>query len=428
MRITPLREQYKLRTERVTRTIIGGKQDNSLANFGYVQGDDGIKASHSFAPSQAGYAISSLERVERVNPPGYTFGVTLYGDTYLMTTSSMVNFPVYVGYSDDMRLFYGFPEYEGRRVFAIAEKTTVHMITGANETADVPMPIQVRCGCFHADRMFACDYEDGYLIRWSGSAFNDWTESADGAGSLRLDPSFGEVLNMYSLRDRVIALREYGISAIRALGDPRNFAVDRDIAVSFNRRVSSPYAVKCDGKLYFACDDCIYSFDGNSLESLSPDRAEGLHGFRRPAAYEDRFVYFECETDASEHSYILEYDLKNGHTALFGEDCVNFWRDDEGCHCFKNGQFMSSMYGGGDMVKKWTSRGEDLGIAGVKTLKSLFISGRGDVTVTVLADGVSRDFAGFGVHRADMRGRTFTFCVSGECDVTELTAEWEVSA
>ena len=50
------------------------------------------------------------------------------------------------------------------------------------------------------------------------------------------------------------------------------------------------------------------------------------------------------------------------------------------------------------------------------------------MSVTVTADGVSRTFSGTGIKRVMLRGRKFSFSVSGNADVRDLSAEWEVSA
>lgn len=428
MRIRPLRSPTTLATSVVRKTIIGDGDDNSYSNFGYRQTDGGIEASFSFARSSPSYRISALDRVVPATASGYTYGAAQSGQVYAFFTDDMSEFSVLIANLGKNVRFSGFPAYDGERTFTLVGGNTICIVNGLSSLEKLYLPFTARCGCFHAERLFVADNSEDSLVRWSGTTLNDWTQSADGAGYVRLDPSLGKIVNMYSFKDRVVVFREYGITVLRALGDPRNYAVGYALPSGFSAPMSNPYAVACDDKLFFAAGESIFSFDGSALRNVTPVRKEGLHSFARPSAYEDRYLYFECKTRLSTNSYVLEYDLVTGYTALFGENVDNFWRDGQGAHCFKSTYFMSDMFGGGDMLKRWTSKDYDLGTGGIKTLKSVFVSGTGDCTVTVCADGAERAFAGFGQHRAGMRGSSFTFVVSGECDVDRLEAEWEVTA
>lgn len=414
--------EFRSRTERVS--VIGSGVDNGLTNFGYFSTQQGICATHSLVITNIVTGISSAQRVEVHNSPGYTIAKNRYRSMFLVDPSS-AEFSELISVMGAGPLCAGNIVYNGANYFAVAGGSYLKLFAPDGGRASVTLPVSVYCGCFHGDRLFYRTDGDAYVVHWTGAGYADWTESADGAGHIGLDGAGGEIINMYAFRDRVVALRQYGVTVIRAAGDPRNFAVDRE-RVHSARTAFGEYAAKCADKLYICSADNIYTFDGTSLEILPIDRREGLHDFSRPCSFGDRYVYCECKTSVDENSYILQYDLVRDSFALFGKNLNNFWRDEQHCYAYNSAYLYTDAYGGEDGDKCWTSVPFDLKTALPKWLKAIYVRGNGNICITVTADGVSRTFNGTGEIPVRMSGRSFTFSVSGDCEVNALDGVWEV--
>lgn len=427
MRIRGSHSRTGLATDTVEREIIGGSADNSTINFGYIQTDDGIRAMPSPAISSPAVRLYSPYRVECLNQPGFTVYVNVYGQFYVMTPGETDYKSVYVNQLPMGQFYTGFMYYKNSYTMALGAAETVMLIKNRVKYMTYTLPRYLKCGCFHCGRLFGRDTTEPYTVRWSGLEINDWADSPDGSGYIVLDLRYGEIVNMYELGDKVIILRQHGITVLRALGDTRNFSVDAVMGYELSVPIENPYAVVCRGKLFFSTDECIYSFDGVNLERIVPQRKEKLSNFANPQCYENRYVYFECLTDKSSDGYILEYDLDTGRTGLFCKSGKAFWRDMYGIHYFKDNQMYSTMYGNDADGYLWQSEEYDLGSDAVKTLKGICTEGEGNPKITVTADGVSRTFEGTGAKRVMLRGRKFAFKVSGNADIRRLSATWEVS-
>ncbi len=70
----------------------------------------------------------------------------------------------------------------------------------------------------------------------------------------------------------------------------------------------------------------------------------------------------------------------------------------------------------------------DVGTAGVKTLKSIYIDAKNVAYVNVIADGVKRELSGRGRIPVGLSGREFVFELNGKNETELLEAEWEVRA
>lgn len=415
-------------TEIVEREIIGGSSDNSEMSFGYIRTDDGIRALPSPVQSSPAVKIYSPYRVERISQPGAPIYVNQYGQFYAMTPDGERTKSTYVAQIPVGQFFTGLIYFNNCYLVAVAGSNSLILVKDNVKYLNYTMPRYFRCGCFHCGRIFARDSSEPYTVRWSGTAINDWTEGPDGAGYIVLDLKFGEIMNMYELGDKVIILRKYGITVLRALGDTRNFSVDAVLGYELTVPLTNPYAVVCAGKLYFSTEEDIYSFDGSALRRVDVGRREKLSAFANPQCYANRYVYFECMTDKSADKHILEYDLETGQSALFCANADTFWRDEFGCHFFRNNNYYSTIYGETYDACRWVSVGYDLGSDRIKTLKEIYVDADGSPEITVTADGVSRTFGGTGAMRAMLRGRKFVFEVGGNADVRKLSAKWEVSA
>ena len=428
MRIRGASHRTSLRTDVERRQIIGGSADNSLLSVGYVQTDDGIRAMPSPVLSSPSVGMFSPYRLEHMNEPGATLYVNKYGQLYSLTLDDSRTKSKLIDQIPTGQFFTGLMYVNNNYTMAVGSGDTVLLIRNNSYYATYTLPRYLQCGCLHCGRLFGRDRSEPYTVRWSTTtSLVDWSESPDGAGYIVLDLHYGEIMGMYELGDKIIILRQHGITVLRALGDTRNFSVDAVMGCEISVPVENPFAVVCRGKLFFSTAEAIYSFDGSALERIVPERREKLSGFANPQCYEDRYLYFECVT-AAEENYILEYDLDTGRTGLFCKDCNMFWRDKLGVHCFKNNVLYSTLYGNDDSTYLWQSEEYDLGTDEVKTLRQISVGGDGQMSVTVTADGVSRTFSGTGMKRVMLRGRKFSFSVSGNADVRDLSAEWEVSA
>ena len=69
-------------------------------------------------------------------------------------------------------------------------------------------------GTEHCGRFFGRDLTDGHVVRWAASHVLDWEEGIDGCGYARLPSAGGDVLGLFGFRDRLVAVRERGVTVI----------------------------------------------------------------------------------------------------------------------------------------------------------------------------------------------------------------------
>lgn len=283
-----------------------------------------------------------------------------------------------------------------------------------------PFNRNIFAGVMKCGRLFGVDSTDKTVIRWSGTggAF-DWAESIGGAGWVKLDAAFGKVLNLVILGDEIIAVREFGLTAISAFGTPENFK-QTDEAQKTPQIFKNTAAI-VNGKLYFYTVEGLYSFDGNKAVRVQTDDRERVESPAYAAVYGQS--YCVCGTSAGlKRKAVFVYETVGGagyfidfpaQTVCAHGKLLAFTQD--GAYFSENGG--KYLFESGEM---------DFGTTATKALTKIEISG-GEAELTLSNGVVSRIVGGVsGSVRASLRGKSFKITLKGDQKLGGVKAFAEV--
>ncbi|MDE7087433.1 MAG: hypothetical protein K2O67_04490 [Clostridia bacterium] len=413
-----------LKTAQKSTRIIGGESDYCADSFGYTQSDEGLQASYTpvvFAPF---LNVPNVRAAQYLPNLDYAFIIDDEGNHYRWNP---VNYrvPVKRGKLTSERTF-AFGCYHNRAdAYAVFSGKTCFVLEG-DGTATTTNDQVFHCGDWHKGRGFLRAETDKFKVYWTGRRVsnlkNDGT--VNGSGYVCINPKGGGVLNIIEYGERLFLVRESAISEMVAPGDPRHFRVVTNTRWSLPQ-VCPDTAVICAGKLWLCTAEGIYGFDGSSVTCERADWGGKTYTIEGAAAYAERYICYNAVCGGEK--MLLEFDTVKKTLTPFAKkyDCV-FWMkqglyafyDDIGCHMEKGKE---------DPDRVWTSKGITLGTDAVKTLKYLTAEGNGNAQITVNCGGVERTVSGFGNLPVNLRGKSFTVTVKGACNLTNLTAHWEVN-
>ena len=274
----------------------------------------------------------------------------------------------------------------------------------------------VRQGVVHYSRLFGIDADDSRTVRWSepGNA-RGWTEGINGAGFVRLDAARGEINKLVVWNNRLVAVRESGLTVIRAFGEAESFKVD--VTDTDTDEIAAETVSVCGGKLYFFTSTGLYSYDGG----LDKCTFEGLHGFKGATCAAACGGYIYAAGKLRDEDVVACIDAENGD--------VSYIRQRADCICARGRVFF---YGDGlfeiladGSSGEWESGPMDFGTPRKKYLRSISVSGADSITVTSGAN--VRAFAGAeGEVPVGMCGREFYFSAKSSGKLRLLCARYSV--
>ena len=274
----------------------------------------------------------------------------------------------------------------------------------------------LKCAAVHYFRLFGVDPEDGLTVRWSRAGdVRDWAEELYGAGYVRLSAEFGEVLALVPYNDKLIAVRQYGLTVLRIYGDTEDFRIQ--FTDTATEEITANTACVCGDKLYFFTADGLRCYDGDDIERPEIDGMEGFGGATCAAALGS--TYFACGE--------LE-----GAPAIACIDCaeeqVSYIAAEAGCIC--SGAGRAVLFNGGLYELKigssgsWDSGETDFGEGGVKYLSKLHICGSIQ-KITVEWNGRRRVYSGDGLKAVKVGALARTFRIIAEgTELAEVRAEY----
>lgn len=303
-----------------------------------------------------------------------------------------------------------------RAVICNGNHALVH--TGAASTG-LTCGANYSCGVMHCGRLFGADGDDGYTLRWSGEGgIEDGEEKIYGAGYLILEPKRGKILDILEFGEKLVLVRERGLTLLSMFGMPENFSVeptDTDTDAIFKGTAQTV----C-GKLIFFTESGLKSFDGSRVEELTHAYADSVSEPTCSAAFTDEY-FLGCTCGKTGGRCVLCYCVQDGESyiidvaadAISASDCVYVFGTDGVFRLRSGGQF------------SFTAR-TDFKVGGYKTLTEIYVGGVADIGVS--NGNVSRLFSSAsGKIRPRIRGRSFTVTGGGTRTVKSLTAYAEVS-
>jgi hypothetical protein len=279
-------------------------------------------------------------------------------------------------------------------------------------------------GIMHCSRFFAVDYENRFKLCWSSGSALEWKNGLNGCGYAYLSPEGGEVLKLVNYDEKLIAVRERGLSVIRAYGEPQNYKIDESANYYTADGIIKDTIDVCDNSLIFCTESGIFAFDGNDIErqNLSFGGCDGdVDNPEMAVAYGDRY-YVLCTSKKWVRSMIYAYEPINklGYYVNFSPECIVAA---EGVIALSGGVLYVLKEGG---KGEWKRLGFDFGVSCKKYLRSVEMQTFGDVEISITCGNEKRTLSGSGVKKVGMSGYNFDFEVSGSGEVYALCATVEV--
>lgn len=277
------------------------------------------------------------------------------------------------------------------------------------------------CGAMHCGRLFARDYLDGFKLWWAASHALDWTAGINGCGYTLLPAEGGDILRLFSYDDRLIAMRESGITIVRAYGDPQNYKVDATANYMTADGIIEDTCAEGGGKILFCTPRGIYAFDGSGIDRLLSFAGTSLSSPKFAAASGDMYCVV-CTDGVSGGDRMYCFDLSSGSGWLTDISPSALFSGAGALYAVVGTSVMEVTAGGSFGWRSLPVRFGD-GNACLKRVRAVC---DGDVSVTVSSLGVSRTLSGSGIHEVNMSGRDFTFSVLADGKLTALEAQAEV--
>lgn len=277
-------------------------------------------------------------------------------------------------------------------------------------------------GAMHCGRFFGADAEEEGKLWWAASHAEDWTEGIAGCGYTYLPPEGGKILRLFSYEDRLVAVREQGITIIKAYGEPQHYAVEDSAPRLAADGIIAGTCALAGGKIFFATAYALYSFDGNAIKKVMPFGTYRLYSPENAVGMGD-VLYVRCVFNGLR--CVLGYDCANGSKWISYTLCTCLCVCDDGVYFFsKLSVYMLDR--SERSVGSWTSRQIDFGTGADKRLRKIYVKGDGTIGINVICDGTTRNYMGAGWHAIGMCGKSFSFSISSNGSLEELIAEVEV--
>lgn len=277
------------------------------------------------------------------------------------------------------------------------------------------------CGVVRHGRLFGADLTDGYKLKWSGEGgVFDWEEGISGAGWVYPDAkNLGKIIGAVDFNDRLILVREHGLTVVKAFGTPEIFAIDGHYSLP---NIVANTAAVVGEKLFICTSGGLYCFTGSAVQKISDKLFGGLEPVNA-IAFGDK--YLACGNyGALSRNVVYIYDCADKSSYLSDAPVSAL------CASAKIFGYASSagytLQEGG--IYTFISGSVNFGSDKPKTLEKLYIDSAGKVTVSVSNGDIQREFSDVkGTLRMNMRGSSFTFTVTGESEIDNITAYAEAA-
>ena len=224
---------------------------------------------------------------------------------------------------------------------------------------------------FFGERLFIASGET--LFYSAPLAPKDWTQSADGAGSVVLPSASGNILKLVPYRGRLLLFRERGITALAAPGDFLGFEAE-ELPCAFSELLPSSVA-RCGSRVLFCSKEGIFSLKGETAERLS-------------SCGEERIAFGDgAAAVAAGETYYAAVTMKDGEKCILaiGEEGAAFYRLE--AESLAGGSTFRYLCGGSLYAPDVCAAGErepvlwiapsSFGISEMRYLDGLFVEGEG---------------------------------------------------
>lgn len=270
-------------------------------------------------------------------------------------------------------------------------------------------------------RIFGIDSSDAYKIKWSGEGgVEDWKEGISGAGWAVVQDGLGKILNLLVYGDKLVAVREYGLTLFTAFGTPENYSLE-NLTPRLPKIFKNTAAV-AGTALWFYTEDGMYFYGGSKIEKAAFGLAEEISNPHFVTSSRGK-LYLCGDSKTLKRRAALVYDAIHGYDYLIDVAADAMCAGDR-IFAYE-GEYEYELTTDGKY--SFTSGELDFSSRGKKVLKEITVDAEGEVSVEVSDGRVSRSVEGVrGKFRPSMRGESFKITVTGDCIIDGVSAVAEV--
>lgn len=162
--------------------------------------------------------------------------------------------------------------------------------------------------CNHYYRIFAAGKNTTKLEFSDDFAPFNWTQSIDEGGYINLTFENGNITDLISFNEYLIASQTDGFTKIVGYSEQEDFVVK---SVESPNNIKSNSVVNCGDYIMYATNKGFGIFDGYNCKSINEELSSFLKDYNVQAQACNEYCYFLCKntTDEFAENYIIAYDL-----------------------------------------------------------------------------------------------------------------------
>lgn len=277
---------------------------------------------------------------------------------------------------------------------------------------------------YHYGRMFDVSDTERYEIFWTEPGMKTYNAAVDKAGFMSMPYGAGKITRLLDFDDRIIIMREYGINVLNGRADTRNFILAPNTVMLSDKPIENTI-VRINKKVWFLTKSYLYCFDGNTLTQKEHPYNSNYYSFLRIDAIDERYLYISATYKLK--PFIARYDTQTGEFIKAANLCKFICRTPRGLFTLNTSGYVGKLLKEGDEEDVMTFRKVDFGDGKYKTLKKLVFDADDGVTLNLTLDKkFTRSFETCENDGLSITARRFDFSLSGNGEVKELKAVWEV--
>lgn len=274
------------------------------------------------------------------------------------------------------------------------------------------LPAKLRCGTMRRGRLFGADNDNAYILRWSGpKGFTDWIEDISGAGNLVLEPSGGQISDIFDFEDELVVFREQSVMRFSVFGNPENFReIDTVVLPRIYRHTA---AIAGDSILFFTSGGLMRYHGGKVTKTdglISCDLTSPTSAF----VYDGRHYFICGKSKSMAKSVVYVYDFWDGGYEIIDVPAYFISQDSTSLLAYTHSTIYRLRFGYEYIQYEVTTGNIDFGTNRRKLLTELEMDCDDDVRVSISNGRSTKTFRSVnGRTRLNMRGAEFKVTFSG---------------
>lgn len=276
-------------------------------------------------------------------------------------------------------------------------------------------------GTMKSGRLFGVSLSDPLKICWSGEGgTDDWQEGISGAGWARVSPGLGNVLALFNAGERIAAVRERGITFMKAGGTPENYSFTGDIPTP---PIAAGTCAMVGERLFFFAGEGLYCLENSSVKPVGSRIFADVSSPDGCSVRDDRYYVLAGVSKKLGRRVMWQYDCESGETyaidaparALACGERLFAYCADGSSYELEEASSPSCYIGG-----------LDFGSAKRKVLTRIEVECDGEVEAEISNGSISRKVTVKGAKQVHMRGVKFSLKLSFGKAVRSVKAYAEV--